>query len=84
MAEEVKTWSVRIYTSWKRYKKLIPAIIGMLLLFLLKRFEIEVPGLSDWVLELIISGAAAVGIAQVRNEPKPDAIVIDTEITKEK
>lgn len=84
MANEVATWTVKIYTNWKRYKKLIPAIVGMLLLFLLKRFEIEIPGLADWVLELIISGAAAVGIAQVRNESKPEGIVIDTEITKEK
>jgi len=82
MAKEVANWTVKIYTSWKRYKKLIPAIIGMALLFFLKRYEIEIPGIGEWVLELIISSATAVGIAQVKNEPKPDAIVVDTQIAK--
>lgn len=71
---------VKIFTHWKRYKKLIPAVLGITLLIVLKYFEIEVPGLSMVVLDWLIGAATVFGVYQVRNEPKPDAIVVEGEV----
>ena len=81
MPEAVGNWRIKIYTSWKRYKKLIPAFLGVALLITLKYYEIDIPGLSGVVLDWLIGSATVFGVYQVKNEPKPDAIVIDTDVT---
>lgn len=81
MPENVGNWTIKIYTSWKRYKKLIPAAIGVILLIVLKYYEIDIPGLSGVVLDWLIGSATVFGVYQVKNEPKQDAIVIDTDVT---
>lgn len=82
MAEEVANWTVKIYTSWKRYKKLIPAIIGITLLIVLKYLDIDLPGFSSIVIDWLVGGATVFGVYQVKNEPKTQAITIETEVTK--
>lgn len=77
---EVGNWTIKIFTSWKRYKKLIPAAIGVTLLIVLKYYEIDLPGFASIVVDWLVGAATVFGVAQVRNEPKTDAIVIDTEI----
>lgn len=82
MAKNVANWTVKIYTSWKRYKKLIPAAIGVSLLVLLKYLDIDLPGFSAIVLDWLIGGATVFGVYQVKNEAKPGSITIETEVTK--
>lgn len=82
MPKNVANWTVKIYTNWKRYKKLIPAILGVSLLILLKYYEIDIPGLGSIVLDWLVGGATVFGVYQVKNEQKPDAVVIDTEVKK--
>lgn len=78
----VANWQIKIYTNWKRYKKLIPAAIGVGLLILLKHLDIDLPGFTSVVVDWLIGSATVFGVYQVRNEPKQEAITIDTEITK--
>lgn len=78
----VATWQVKIFTSWKRYKKLIPAALGVSLIILLKYLDIDLPGFTSIVVDWLVGGATVFGVYQVKNEPKPDAIVIDTEVKK--
>lgn len=78
----ISDFQIKIFTHWKRYKKLIPAALGVALLIVLKYYEIDIPGLSTIVLDWLVGAATVFGVYQVKNEPKPDAIVIDTEIKK--
>lgn len=78
----VATWQIKIYTNWKRYKKLIPAFLGVGLLITLKYLDIDLPGFSSIVIDWLVGGATVFGVYQVKNEPKQEAITIDTEITK--
>ena len=64
---EVANWSVKIYTSWKRYKKLIPAAIGVALLILLKQLDIDLPGFASIVVDWLIGSATVFGVYQVKN-----------------
>lgn len=80
MAKDVANWAVKIYTSWKRYKKLIPAAIGVSLLIVLKYLDIDLPGFSSIVIDWLVGGATVFGVYQVKNEPKTQAVVIDTEV----
>lgn len=82
MAKDVANWTVKIYTNWKRYKKLIPAILGVSLLIILKYYEIEIPGLGSIVLDWLVGAATVFGVYQVKNENKNDAIVVETEVKK--
>lgn len=82
MAEKVASWQVKIFTSWKRYKKLIPAILGVSLLILLKYLDIDLPGFASIVLDWLVGGATVFGVYQVKNENKTDAIVVETEVKK--
>lgn len=79
---EIATWQIKIYTNWKRYKKLIPVTVGVGLLILFKYLDIDVPGFAAVVLDLFISAGAVFGVYQVKNEPKTEAITIDTEVKK--
>lgn len=81
MAEEVANWTIKIYTSWKRYKKLIPAIIGVSLLILLKYLDIDLPGFSSIVIDWLVGSATVFGVYQVKNEPKTQALVIEADVT---
>ena len=78
----VATWQIKIYTNWKRYKKLIPAFLGVALLITLKYLDIDLPGFSSIVIDWLVGGATVFGVYQVKNEPKQEAITIDTEIKK--
>lgn len=82
MAKAIANWHVKIYTSWKRYKKLIPAAIGISLLILLKYLEIDIPGFASVVLDWLIGSATVFGVYQVKNELTNKSITIDTEVTK--
>lgn len=84
MAKDVANWTVKIYTSWKRYKKLIPAIIGIGLLILLKHLDIDLPGFASVVLDWLIGSATVFGVYQVKNEPKTQSVTIETDITSTK
>lgn len=79
---DIATWQIKIYTNWKRYKKLIPAALGVGLLILLKNLDIDLPGFASIVVDWLIAGSTVFGVYQVKNEPKQEAITIDTEITK--
>lgn len=81
MAKEVANWTVKIYTSWKRYKKLIPAVAGIALLMLLKYWEIDIPGFASIVLDWLVGGATVFGVYQVKNEPTTQAVVIETDVS---
>jgi len=78
----VANWQIKIYTNWKRYKKLIPAAIGVGLLILLKQLDIDLPGFTSIVVDWLVGGATVFGVFQVKNEAKPEAITIDTEVKK--
>lgn len=80
MAKAIASWHVKIYTSWKRYKKLIPAAAGISLLILLKYLEIDIPGFASIVLDWLIGGATVFGVYQVKNEPTTKSVTIDTDI----
>lgn len=82
MAKTVANWQVKIYTNWRRYKKLIPAVVGVSLLVLLKYLDIDLPGFSAIVLDWLIGGATVFGVYQVKNEQKADAVTIETEVTQ--
>lgn len=82
MAKEIASWQVKIFTSWKRYKKLIPAICGVALLIILKNLDIDIPGLASAVLDWLIGSATVFGVYQLKNEQKPEAIIVDTNIKK--
>lgn len=75
-------WTIAFYTSWKRYKKLIPAFIGVMLLILLKYWDIDLPGFSAIVLDWLVGGATVFGVYQVKNEPIPDKVEITTTVEK--
>jgi len=75
-------WTVKIYTSWKRYKKLIPAFLGVALLITLKYLDIDLPGFSSIVIDWLVGGATVFGVYQVKNEPKTEALVIETDVKK--
>lgn len=81
MAQDVANWTLKIYTSWKRYKKLIPAIVGVSLLIGLKYLDIDIPGFASIVLDWLVGSATVFGVYQVKNEPKTQAVVIDTAVT---
>lgn len=56
--------------DWKKYKKLIPAILGVALLVGLDYLKIErIPGLDAAVLDMIIGGATVFGVYQTKNKP---------------
>ncbi len=78
----VANWHVKIYTSWKRYKKLIPAAIGISILIILKQLDIDLPGFTSIVVDWLVGGATVFGVYQVKNEPTTKAITIDTEVKK--
>lgn len=81
MAEKT-LWSTQIITNIGRYKKLIPAILGIGLLILLKYLEIDLPGFTSIVVDWLVGGATVFGIAQVRNDPAKSAVEITVEKTK--
>jgi hypothetical protein len=77
---EVLNWQVKIFTSWKRYKKLIPAIAGITLLIALKQLGIDLPGFTSIVLDWLIGGATVFGVYQVKNDTNnTEAIVVNTQ-----
>lgn len=82
MAKEIASWTVKIYTSWKRYKKLIPAAIGISLIIVLKQLDIDLPGFTSIVVDWLVGAATVFGVYQVKNETKGNSITIDTEVTK--
>lgn len=82
MVKKVGGWRVKIYTNWRRYKKLIPAVLGVTLLILLKYYEIEIPGLATIVLDWLVGAATVFGVYQVKNEPMPEAVVVETKVEK--
>lgn len=77
-------WSVAIATNWGRYKKLIPAILGVALLIILKYLGIELPGLSAVVLDWLIGAATVFGVYQVRNDPPKNEVEITTTVETSK
>lgn len=80
--KNVSNWQVKIYTSWKRYKKLIPAFAGVTLLIVLKYLDIDLPGFSSIVIDWLVGGATVFGVYQVKNEQKPEAIVLDANVIR--
>jgi len=77
-------WKVTIFTSWKRYKKLIPAVIGFVVLITLKNYDIELPGFTAVLLDWLVAAAGTFGVYQLKNEPKPEAITIEAEVKQVK
>lgn len=54
--------------NWKKYKKLIPAILGVGLLVWLKYLDITIIGLDAVVLDTIIGATTIWGVYQAKNE----------------
>lgn len=52
-----------------KYRKLIAAVLGLVVLFGLKHFEVSLPGASDVVLELVVSALTGFGVYQFSNAP---------------
>lgn len=52
----------------QKYNKLWAVIIGVSALIALRHFEVEVPGLGSFVLELAMGAATAFGVYQVPNQ----------------
>lgn len=50
-----------------RYSKLLAAVLGLMALMALRYFEVEIFGLDQVVLDLIVSALTAFGVYQVRN-----------------
>lgn len=79
-AKKPKEWSVVIATNWGRYKKLIPALLGVALLITLKHLGIELPGLSTIILDWLIGAATVFGVYQVKNDPTKGNVEITTTV----
>lgn len=54
--------------NWKRYRKLIPAIVGVALLVAMHRWEITIPGLDSIIVDWIISAGTVFGVYQAKND----------------
>jgi hypothetical protein len=54
--------------NWKRYRKLIPAVLGVTLLVVLHRWEITIPGLDMILVDWIVSAGTVFGVYQAKNE----------------
>lgn len=54
--------------NWKRYKKLIPAILGVSLLVWLNYLDIKIIGLDAVVIDTIIGATTVWGVYEVKNE----------------
>lgn len=52
-----------------KYRKLIAAFIGCAALVAVQHYNVNLPGLNDVVLEIVIAAATSFGVYQVRNEP---------------
>lgn len=52
-----------------RYSKFWAALLGVSALFALRFFEVEIMGIDQVVLELIVSALTAAGVYQVSNDP---------------
>lgn len=80
MAKKVNEWSVVIATNWGRYKKLVPAILGVALLITLKYLDIDLPGFSTIILDWLVGGATVFGVYQVKNDPTKSNVEITTTV----
>jgi hypothetical protein len=54
--------------NWKRYRKLIPAIVGVSVLIGLKYYQVTIPGLDVVVLDWLVSAGTVFGVYQAKNE----------------
>lgn len=54
--------------NWRRYRKLIPAVIGVGLLVAMKHWEIEIPGFDMIIVDWIVSAATVFGVYQAKND----------------
>jgi hypothetical protein len=54
--------------NWKRYRKLIPAIVGVSVLIGLKYYQVTIPGLDAVVLDWLVSAGTVFGVYQAKNE----------------
>jgi hypothetical protein len=84
MAKKPLEWSVVIATNWGRYKKLIPAFLGVALLITLKYLDIELPGFTSIVIDWLVGGATVFGVYQVKNEPVKSNVEITTTVETNK
>lgn len=54
--------------NWKKYRKLIPAMVGITLLIVLNRWDIQIPGLDMIIVDWLVGAATVFGIRQATNE----------------
>lgn len=54
--------------NWKKYRKLIPAMVGITLLIVLNRWDIKIPGLDMIIVDWLVGAATVFGIRQATNE----------------
>jgi hypothetical protein len=54
--------------NWKKYRKLIPAVVGVATLLALRHWGITIHGLDVAVLEWLVSAATVFGVYQAKNE----------------
>lgn len=80
VAKKQFEWSVTIATNWERYKKLIPAALGVSLLIVLKYLDIELPGFTSIVVDWLVGGATVFGVYQVKNEPTKGTVELTTTV----
>lgn len=55
--------------NWKRYRKLIPAVVGVGLLVAMKHWGITIPGLDAQILDWLVSAGTVFGVYQAKNDP---------------
>ncbi|WP_164481557.1 hypothetical protein [Nitratireductor soli] len=51
-----------------KYRKFIAALVGVAVLFAMRRFDVEVMGVDSIVLELVVSALTTAGVYQVSND----------------
>ena len=57
-------------TTWfKQRRKLWAAIITIMVMIILRKYEVTVPGLDQIVTDLIIGALGSFGVHQIRNDP---------------
>lgn len=54
--------------NWKRYRKLIPAVVGVTLLIVLNRWDIKIPGFDMIIVDWLVGAATVFGVRQAKNE----------------
>jgi hypothetical protein len=54
--------------NWKAYKKLIASIVGVGIIVVFHKYDITLPGLDAFVMDILIGAGTSFGVYQATNE----------------